>query len=129
MIVADDLPPSVAAQIDWTQTLGFITEVGSWTYHTAILARSLGVPAIVGVRDATERIAPGSEIILDGTTGEVFLDVDDAAEQEILRRRSERAIVAASYDTPRDRRADHARRRPRAARREPRAGRRPAPMR
>ena len=102
VIVADDLPPSVAAQIDWTQTLGFITEVGSWTYHTAILARSLGVPAIVGVRDATERIAPGSEIILDGTTGEVFLDVDDAAEQEILRRRSERALVAASYDTPRD---------------------------
>jgi phosphotransferase system enzyme I (PtsI) len=102
VIVADDLPPSVAAQIDWTQTLGFITEVGSWTYHTAILARSLGVPAIVGVRDATERIAPGSEIILDGTTGEVFLDVDDAAEQEILRRRSARAIVAASYDTPRE---------------------------
>ncbi len=102
VIVADDLPPSVAAQIDWTQTLGFITEVGSWTYHTAILARSLGVPAIVGVRDATERIAPGSSIILDGTTGEVFLDVDDAKEQEILRRRSERAIVAASYDTPRD---------------------------
>jgi phosphotransferase system enzyme I (PtsI) len=102
VIVADDLPPSVAAQIDWTQTLGFITEVGSWTYHTAILARSLGVPAIVGVRDATERIAPGSEIILDGTTGEVFLDVDDDAEQEILRRRSARALVAASYDTPRD---------------------------
>jgi phosphoenolpyruvate-protein phosphotransferase (PTS system enzyme I) len=102
IIVADDLPPSIAAQLDWTRTRAFITEVGSWTYHTAILARSLGVPAIVGVRDATDRIAPGSEVIVDGTTGEVFLDVTDATEQEVLRRRTERGIGAATWRVPRD---------------------------
>lgn len=102
VIVADDLPPSVAAQIDWTRTRAFITEVGSWTYHTAILARSLGVPAIVGVRDATDLIAPGAEIIVDGTTGEIFLDATDATEQELQRRKSERAIVAASWKAPSD---------------------------
>jgi phosphoenolpyruvate-protein phosphotransferase (PTS system enzyme I) len=102
VIVADDLPPSVAAQIDWTRTLAFITEVGSWTYHTAILARSLGVPAIVGVREATEKIAPGSSLIVDGSTGEVFVDVTDATAEEVMRRRHERATVAASWNVPRD---------------------------
>ncbi len=87
IIVADQLPPSIAAQIDWQHSLGFITEAGSWTYHTAILARSLGVPAVVGVRDATRLIAPGADVILDGTTGEIFLDAPEATRQEVLRRR------------------------------------------
>src|SRR6266542_717126 len=102
IIVADDLPPSVAAQIEWTRTLGFITEVGSWTYHTAILARSLGVPAIVGIHEATRRIAPGADIILDGSTGDVFVDATDDVREELLRRRSERASTATIFSAPRD---------------------------
>lgn len=97
VIVADDLPPSVAAQLDWTRVRGFVTEVGSWTYHTAILARSLGLPAIVGVHRATERIAPGAHVILDGTTGEVFVNVSETAGEEVVQRDTARARAAATW--------------------------------
>src|SRR5436309_1625548 len=52
VLVADELPPSVAAQLDWTKIQAFVTDAGSRTYHTAILARSLHVPAVVGLHDA-----------------------------------------------------------------------------
>jgi phosphotransferase system enzyme I (PtsI) len=99
IIVADDLPPSIAAQLDWTRVQGFVTEVGSWTYHTAILARSLGLPAIVGVRQATKRIAPGAHLILDGTTGEVFVNVSDVAGEAVVQRETARARAVASWHT------------------------------
>ena len=56
VLVADELSPSVAAQIDWTRVRGFAMDAGSRTYHTAILARSLQIPAIVGLHDATSRV-------------------------------------------------------------------------
>jgi phosphotransferase system enzyme I (PtsI) len=74
VLVADELPPSIAAQLDWTKFEAFITDAGSRTYHTAILARSLHVPAIVGLHDATERIAPGTMILVDGDEGAVSID-------------------------------------------------------
>jgi phosphotransferase system enzyme I (PtsI) len=74
VLIADELAPSVAAQIDWGQITGFATDAGSWTYHTAILARSLNVPAVVALHDATRRIPAGSWIAVDGTTGEVYVD-------------------------------------------------------
>lgn len=74
VLIADELPPSVAAQIDWRQIVGFATDAGSWTYHTAILARSLKVPAVVGLHDASARIPPGTWIAVDGTTGEVLVE-------------------------------------------------------
>ncbi len=49
ILVADELPPSIAAQLDWNKFQAFITDAGSRTYHTAILARSLHVPAVVGL--------------------------------------------------------------------------------
>ena len=74
VLVADELPPSVAAQLDWTRIHAFITDAGSRTYHTAILARSLHVPAVVGLHDATERIPPGALVIVDGAEGDVTID-------------------------------------------------------
>jgi phosphotransferase system enzyme I (PtsI) len=74
VLVADELPPSVAAQLDWTRIQAFITDAGSRTYHTAILARSLHVPAVVGLHDATEQIAPGTLVIVDGGEGDVTID-------------------------------------------------------
>jgi len=74
VLVADELPPSIAAQLDWTKIQAFVTDAGSRTYHTAILARSLHVPAIVGLHDATDRIAPGTFVIVDGTDGDVTID-------------------------------------------------------
>jgi phosphotransferase system enzyme I (PtsI) len=71
ILIADELTASVAAQLDWTRVQAFATDAGSRTYHTAILARSLKVPAIVGLHDASLRIAAGTPVILDGTTGEL----------------------------------------------------------
>ncbi len=74
ILVADELPPSIAAQLDWNKFQAFITDAGSRTYHTAILARSLHVPAVVGLHDATARILPGTLIVVDGDEGSVSLD-------------------------------------------------------
>ena len=69
VLVAADLTPSEAAELDWERVLAVVTDAGSATYHTAILARSLGVPAVVGLRDATRRIPPGALVVVDGTRG------------------------------------------------------------
>ena len=73
VLIADELTASVAAQLDWTRVQAFATDAGSRTYHTAILARSLKVPAIVGLHDASIRIAAGTPVVLDGTTGELVV--------------------------------------------------------
>ena len=74
VLIADELTPSVVAQLDWTRIRGFATDAGSRTYHTAILARSLGVPAVVGLHDVSRRLPPGASVILDGETGDVTID-------------------------------------------------------
>jgi phosphotransferase system enzyme I (PtsI) len=74
VLVADELTPSLAAQVDWTKVRGFATDAGSRTYHTAILARSLEVPAVVGLHNASERIQPGQLIVIDGSASQVILD-------------------------------------------------------
>jgi phosphoenolpyruvate-protein phosphotransferase (PTS system enzyme I) len=74
VIVADELTPSLAAQVDWTKVRGFATDAGSRTYHTAILARSLDVPAVVGLHDASAQIEPGQLIVIDGSASQVILD-------------------------------------------------------
>lgn len=74
VLIADELTPSLAAQVDWTRVRGFATEAGSRTYHTAILARSLEVPAVVGLHDAVDRIEPGQLIVIDGGASEVIVD-------------------------------------------------------
>ena len=74
VLVADELTPSVVAQLDWTRILGFATDAGSRTYHTAILARSLGVPAVVGLHDVSVRVPPGASVIVDGESGDVVID-------------------------------------------------------
>lgn len=73
ILIADELTASVAAQLDWSRVQAFATDAGSRTYHTAILARSLKVPAIVGLHDASLRIAAGTPVVLDGTTGELIV--------------------------------------------------------
>jgi len=83
VLIADELTASVAAQLDWSRVQAFATDAGSRTYHTAILARSLKVPAIVGLHDASLRIAAGTPVVLDGTTGELIVaptpeQIDDA---------------------------------------------------
>ncbi len=73
IIIAEDLLPSVAAELDTNRVLGFVTNVGGWASHTAIIARSLNIPAVVGVKDLSRRARSGEMIIVDGTTGTVIL--------------------------------------------------------
>ena len=82
VLIADELTPSVVAQLDWNRILGFATDAGSRTYHTAILARSLGVPAVVGLHDVSLRIPAGASVIIDGDTGDVVIDPAAADRQE-----------------------------------------------
>jgi len=109
VLVAGDLTPSEAAELDWDRVLAIVTDVGSSTYHTAIIARSLGIPAVAGLKEATRQIPPGSLIAVDGTRGEVVVDpsgpVLDAfsVAQEVYRREEERlrgtrALAARTLD-------------------------------
>lgn len=82
VLIADELTPSVVAQLDWTRIRGFATDAGSRTYHTAILARSLGVPAVVGLHDVTHRVPAGAAVIIDGDTGDITIDPEPAVRQE-----------------------------------------------
>lgn len=74
IIVADDLLPSVTADLNPRNVLGFVTNIGGWTSHTAIIARSVNIPAVVGVRDITESVRSGETVIIDGTAGVVIVN-------------------------------------------------------
>src|SRR5262245_12342523 len=101
VLVADELTPSVVAQLDWTRILGFATDAGSRTYHTAILARSLGVPAVVGLHDVSLRVPPGASLIVDGETGEVVIDPTPPLRQEAESRvRLMKVAAPAVQETP-----------------------------
>jgi phosphoenolpyruvate-protein phosphotransferase (PTS system enzyme I) len=81
VIIADELTPSLAAQVDWTKVRGFATDAGSRTSHTAILARSLDVPAVVGLHNASDIVQAGQLVVIDGTGSELIVDptTDDLA--------------------------------------------------
>lgn len=74
IIVANDLTPSETAQLDRNYVLGFITDIGGRTSHSAIMARSLEIPAVVGAGVATTTIQDGDYIIVDGLTGQVLVN-------------------------------------------------------
>jgi phosphotransferase system enzyme I (PtsI) len=74
VVVAEELLPSEAAELDWERVLAVATDQGSPTHHTSILARSLGIPAVVGLVDACRRIPPGALVVVDGSRGEVIVE-------------------------------------------------------
>jgi phosphotransferase system enzyme I (PtsI) len=76
VLVAHEVTPSIIAQLDWQRLAALVTDAGSWTNHTAILARSLHVPAVAGLHNASVIVAPGAVVAVDGTTGEVLVDPD-----------------------------------------------------
>ncbi len=77
IILAHDLTPSDTAQMDRSMVLGFATEVGSRTSHTAIMARSLNIPAVVSLRNVIGKIESGCEALLDGHEGILILNPTD----------------------------------------------------
>ncbi len=77
ILVGHDLAPSVTATMDRVKVLGFATNVGSRTSHTAIMARSLRIPAVVGVRNLTNLVAAGQMALLDGYNGQIIVNPTD----------------------------------------------------
>ena len=73
IVVAHDLSPADTVQIDREKVIGFVTDIGGRTSHTAILARSLGIPAVVGLETVTSLVPNGTPMIIDGSTGTVIL--------------------------------------------------------
>ena len=74
VVVTYDLTPSDTAQLDLENCVGFLTEVGGKTAHSAIMARSLELPAVVGIKGVLNEVKEGETVIMDGEEGELFLD-------------------------------------------------------
>src|ERR1039458_4998417 len=77
ILIAEDLPPSEVALLNRRNTLGFGTDVGSKTSHSAIMARSLQLPAVVGLQTASQKIQTGATALLDGYGGLVIVNPSD----------------------------------------------------
>ena len=77
IIISHDLTPSNTAQLDKRHVLGFATDVGSKTSHTAIMARSLRIPAVVGLKDVSSRLESGQYALLDGINGVLIINPTD----------------------------------------------------
>ena len=102
ILAARDLMPSETAGLDRTKVLGIVTERGGAASHAAILARSLGIPAVLGVPALMEQVRDGETVALDGGTGEVVLEPDEETaglflqrRERYIRERTERAAAPA----------------------------------
>ena len=89
ILFADDLAPSETVQLDKSKILGFVTMGGSGSSHTAILARTMGIPAIIGVGDQVKDEYQGMEVIVDGQTGTVVLEADEDTRAKLMKKREE----------------------------------------
>ncbi|KEI08655.1 phosphoenolpyruvate-protein phosphotransferase [Clostridium sp. K25] len=74
ILVAEDLTPSVTASMDKSKVKGFLTNIGGKTSHTSIMAKTLEIPAIVGLKDITERVKNGDILAFNGKTGEIIIN-------------------------------------------------------
>ncbi len=105
VVVARELTPGLTVQLDRDYVVGLISEQGTRTSHAAILAHSIGIPAVFGVPDAVERIAAGTVVVVDGARGTVLLEptADELAEaqvREASRLEFERQLEAALDQPP-----------------------------
>jgi phosphotransferase system enzyme I (PtsI) len=89
IVVAHDLSPADTIQMNLNHVAGFITEIGGRVSHTAILSRSLGIPAIVGLETATSMINGGDLLIIDGYGGTVIINPDEAISEEYIEKRKQ----------------------------------------
>lgn len=87
IVVAHDLSPADTLQINLKHMAGFITDIGGKVSHTAILSRSLGIPAVVGLEVATSLINGGDPLIIDGETGEVVVNPTEEVSQSFIERK------------------------------------------
>ena len=98
IVAADDLAPSETVQLDKSLILGFITAGGSANSHTAILARTMGIPAIIGAGDVLQAEMEGKYAIIDGQTGEVVIEPDDAEREHLLKKQAKEKALKELLD-------------------------------
>ncbi len=102
ILVAHDLTPSLTVQLDPARTLGIAMDTGTRTSHSAILARALGIPAVVALGDLSDSAQDGDELILDGRTGRVVLEPtaqerDVYAERDVRLREWEQELLLLAH--------------------------------
>ncbi len=102
IIIAHDLAPSDTLLMRKEKVLGFATDVGSRTSHTAIVARSLGIPAAAGLENITASVRTGDVVILDGNHGTVIVDPDEETFLDYLRRQQRYKYFEQELDKLRD---------------------------
>lgn len=88
ILVAHDITPSDTAEMDSTKVLAMVSEIGSKTSHAVILSRSLGIPAVIGVKGITDSVNDGDTIIVNGTDGNIIFDPN---EEQLANAYSQRA--------------------------------------
>jgi phosphotransferase system enzyme I (PtsI) len=89
IIIADDISPSETVQMDKSKILAFVTVHGSANSHTAILARMMNIPALIGVPLELEKLEPGTQAVADGINGEVIIEPNEFVCEEVNRRMEE----------------------------------------
>ncbi|PLX89982.1 MAG: phosphoenolpyruvate--protein phosphotransferase [Desulfuromonas sp.] len=89
VVVAHDLSPGDTLQMDKSKVIGFVTDVGGRTSHTAILARSMGIPAVVGLETVTSIVPNGLPMIIDGLSGSVILNPSSETFREYLEKKKQ----------------------------------------
>lgn len=103
IVVSHDLTPSqTAALVRTNKVLGFATDLGGATSHTAIVARGLGIPAVVGLDNISSLVTPGDMLVLDGTHGVVIVDPDDAQLEEYREQEQRRVELIRSLEELRE---------------------------
>jgi phosphotransferase system enzyme I (PtsI) len=105
ILVAHDLSPAETATLSKERVLGLVTEVGTRTSHTAILARALEIPAVVGARGVLEQVAHGDRIVVDGVHGKVTVSPSEEALIELQMRAERYYAVARGLRELKDERA------------------------
>ena len=97
IIFAEDLTPSETAQLDIEKVRGFVLEHGGLTSHVAILARNLGMPAVMGMRNIMNEVTSGITALLDGDTGHLVLDPDEQTRNIYTNKKAQQDAQKAEY--------------------------------
>jgi phosphotransferase system enzyme I (PtsI) len=102
VIIAHELSPTQTAGFDRKFIKGFATDAGGRTSHTAIVARSLGIPAVVGLEDVTRNVAPTATVVIDGNRGVVVIEPDEPTLKQYQQLAVEFERLEREFDTLRD---------------------------
>lgn len=93
IIIAEDIAPSDTAQMNKERVLGFVAEIGGKTAHSAIMARTLEIPAVLGIKDILDKVTDGDMIAINGEDGTVIINPDEETLTEIIRAKEDQILI------------------------------------